>query len=635
MASRMPPIVIRQLTPANKSFTSLAKLSPECILQIFECLQQTSPYSLNNVVLTCSYLYRQARYIQYSFLSVGLGPDDDDLLTESPRNRSIERLRYLVRNDMLAAVRILHVSARAIDQPANLSDARFWEWVSAAIPKMTGLRDLYWTGCHAIPGSILDALSHDLSQRPRLRLHLSISCRITAFADFAPVVSDLLFRLQGSPNLVDIHIDLKYSTTNLQALREDIMARLKTTLLSCPNLRDLSLNIWYSRGAPLNSTYHGIGMTNGEKLPRLESLTLSDYPWGMSYAKAPPDTPVYHFNGYPNNDLHEAEYWAANCDWSHLHSLEFEVKRRLGAADDGPTHVLPCLIAPKLVSLTSVRCQAVEGTCSLLQFFSTLPETVKLQRLALEDMSLALSNDLARHRETITDLTLTPLRGVKLDEVASIAKCFPSLRSLRIRYWRTVDGLLPWSAFEILATKFPNLRDLTINLISLNHQVHDRTAEPLTRATVVRPFDAMFLEGNKLENFTLMCGEFTEHEDLHPHARSSHNWWQWETANRIGFEGERVMSDESSPVRYKVTCMGLSWGWNERLERIVMGKESADLLRAQNEDAKTYFKYRVGKRPDRQSIAPHVFWLALDGPKPYKRDGYRPGQLDSLWRSSY
>ncbi|KAK3986143.1 hypothetical protein QBC44DRAFT_144288 [Cladorrhinum sp. PSN332] len=611
----MDPIhLIPEPSPPEPSRSALTELSHECMVRILECLWDVSPESLFDVALTCSCLYQQVRYIQSSSVSVVLGPDDCNSAAAQHKDNSIKRLEYLVQNDLLAAVRTLHVTAPGLEPPINCWDGSPWKQLSEAFPQMTGLCEMHWNA-HTVPIKVLD----ELSKRPRLRFHLSIQGRIGDPGRSSSDIQGMLEWFKNSSHLVSVNARLLYSNTLM--LGNEIMKPLKTLLISCPNLRHLSLDIGQDKrhwtGPWPDERYHGLGFTNGESFLSLKSLTIYQYPWGIARALLHPFQESYHHDGYPSK-IHETEYWTTQCDWSQLAHLDFDVGTFL--RHDNLSSMFTSLLAPRLRSLTSVRCKG-DIPC-IRRFFSTLPEAVKFESVCLENIPVELVKALARHRDTLTELTLTgTLCGILEQDVANLAFHFPYLRSLNIRLRRTADGSLPWSIIDDLATYFTNLRELTIHFPSFESQFLSDGMDYLTRRRAGRIFNSLFSNWN-IEKVNLFCGDFAGFDaiSLDMHGHSTRRWWEWEQANRTAFAAERVVDGKSPQVRYRVRCTTLSRRWDEILETVSRDEERVERLIAQRATIKKHEEHgRSGENEEElvEDVVPEAFWVALDGPSPY------------------
>ncbi|KAK4225976.1 hypothetical protein QBC38DRAFT_481734 [Podospora fimiseda] len=598
--------------PTEPSCSGLTKLSQECVMRILECLEEISPDSLFDMALTCSYLYQQVRYIQAASVNVSFGPDPSNSGVTQSTNRSIKLLEYLVQRDLLAAVRILHVTDPGTEPSTNDSNRLAWKLLLEAIPKMTGLSDLHWNA------QILHKKTfYEISDNPRIRFHLSIDCRIEEHTEWAHyILKGVSERYQATNNSNLVSLNVKVAYWRSLVLRDLIMKPLKAVILSTQNLRSLSLDITQDkrnwRGFWPDTWYHGLGLTNGETLPRLESLTIKDYPWGLAVPKLRPGFPHYHHDGYPN-DIHEREYWATYCDWSQLKHIEFDVSNFL--RNDEMSSMFPILLAPHLTSLTSVTCEG-ENQC-IINFFGELPPSTKIQKLCLRSIPVGLVNILARHGDTLVDLTLTAtVCGILERDVSKIAQYFPYIANLNIRLGRSPAGSLPWDNINGLAKHFTHLGELTINFQSSEDQTTSRNEDSLTRQKAGMVFDAIF-SNPRIERVNLFCGEFGTYESLEMHGLSTRRWWKWEEANRIGFTAERVV--DSDVVRYRVRCTTLSRSWNERLERAVVDDESLKFWMAKREG----IDKGKGMMSDEEGgeVVPDAFWVALDGPARYNPQG--------------
>lgn len=81
------------------------------------------------------------------------------------------------------------------------------------------------------------------------------------------------------------------------------MQHFKQILLSCPNLRSLALDVHMPRGGCVVDgpceAYCGLGLSQDERPPPLEELSIESYPWGQE--KRGPYT--YNSVGYPEKGV--------------------------------------------------------------------------------------------------------------------------------------------------------------------------------------------------------------------------------------------------------------------------------------------------------------------------------------------
>lgn len=312
-------ITARKPAPADPGRRSLCDLSEELILLIIDHLQDISPGSVVVLASANSFLYSKARYVQHRHVTIGIKP--------SKAANETAYLRYLSSNGLLPAIRTLRY-ADFVNEPEKY---QFPQPLYDPIDRMTGLRDLHWE-VHPIPASLLDKLK----QRTRVRLHAVIRFITASHPQSRALSLGHIDALSGSPNLYSLRVNVNYVTAeeSLETLRP-----LRGLLLSCPNLRKLSLDVYQPRFGcqryDLTAEYCGLGLSGGERLPVLEELDVVEYPWGRDSSRFP-----YGVKGYPGKDEVEEEYWARHCDWSRLRrlaeskgSLAYQIAPQLTALD--------------------------------------------------------------------------------------------------------------------------------------------------------------------------------------------------------------------------------------------------------------------------------------------------------------
>ena len=293
-------------------------------------MRDISPGSVVALASVSSFLYHKARYVQHRHVIINLG--------RSKVENEISFLRYLSSNGFLPAVRTLQFLK--VDATETIT-YQFPTTLSGLIDQMTGLRDIHLGAyCHLVPASVLDYLK----QLTRVRLHVYVRAFCKATAD---VVGRELTLLAGCPNLYSLRVNVKYVTAKQCVVT---IRLLKGLLLSCHNLRKLSLDIYMKRDClswePC-AEYGGLGLSGDERLPPLEELVLLEYPWGRGGRSGFP----WGIKEYPGKkDEVEEDYWASHGDWSRL--------RRLVEPKGSLAH----RIAPQLTALDEV------DLCSGYQF---------------------------------------------------------------------------------------------------------------------------------------------------------------------------------------------------------------------------------------------------------------------------
>ncbi|KAK0615106.1 hypothetical protein B0T17DRAFT_377567 [Bombardia bombarda] len=176
------------------------------------------------------------------------------------------------------------------------------------IAGMTGLLGMHWKG-KRLPDQALRALEQSC---PQARLHVHTVGNHQGRA--------ILPALTGDLNLFSISFEAKFLLGGGVCYQWNFQ-NLKRVLLTCVNLRRLSLNVrGFHEGVkchiPLED-YIPLGLINGERPPPLEELEILDYPFGSEW-----DGKYYRIAtiGYPLRG-NEEDYWAETFDWSQLRRL--------------------------------------------------------------------------------------------------------------------------------------------------------------------------------------------------------------------------------------------------------------------------------------------------------------------------
>ncbi|KAI0842787.1 hypothetical protein F5Y06DRAFT_256088 [Hypoxylon sp. FL0890] len=401
---------------------SLTCLGDDIVAIIADLLQHTSPSSISSLALVCSNYYRIARYAQHRHLVLD-------------NTRDTQKLENVMKSGTPGAIRHLEVRGNA----SNGVISRLCK----VIPKMTGLKDVTWSAT-GIPGEVLQLLR----KRPSIRLHT------VAYHDHGPYGSGILEGLQANNNLVSISVDFNYhSAEECQRWTRP----LKKVLLSCPNLRNLTLDSSRRRngcGCVLYSSpseYCGFGFSTEERLPALEELHVREYTFGVPALESP--YPNFHLpwsQGYPLK-VDERDYWADNFDWSRLTCLttcdtRFALK-----------------IMPYLTSLKEFAC--INNWGPMKTFYEQVPsslESINVPHIA----TIGLQN-LLRHRRTLKKLTIHQEgytstwreRAIDAKTLITIRDNCPHIEELSLNISR--DGEWPYEMLDILAG-FGSLRVLKI-----------------------------------------------------------------------------------------------------------------------------------------------------------------------------
>ena len=245
---------------------------------------------------------------------------------------------------------------------------------------------------------------------------------------------------------------------------------LKEVLLTCPNLRLLTLDIGQPRTgcvvyAP-PSEYCGCGFVNGQRPPALERLNLREYPFAWPY-----------MHGYPGNG-NEQNYWAEVFDWSRLKFLQVRDAS------------LAILLMPKMKVLEEVVFESgfwdVE---KVQQFYNEVPVTLKA--ITVDNIKSISTEGIVRHGAALRSLQVHQNEGYRknwsecvIDDESLIRirnEC-PLIEDLRLDVARS--GEWPKKTLSIFAS-FPRLRSLTI-WFELGMQVDRGVVEPRVTFSAVQ-----------------------------------------------------------------------------------------------------------------------------------------------------
>ncbi|KAK3322913.1 hypothetical protein B0H66DRAFT_216963 [Apodospora peruviana] len=627
-------ITARAPKPLYPERPSLTSLPADVISHIINLLQDVCPKSVITLASVCSYLYPQARYVQHRTLSIRFTQPTTDSVVAS--HKILNWLDYLVENGLPAAIRTLEVKGGSFTTPSatiykqhNAAWARILSRLDAIIPLMTGLHDIKW---EAQRGHAMTALPQPifkiLAERPRVRLHLTVAAvsghrfaEIDYRARAEPAIATLA-ALACSPNLVSLSVNNRYRSSG--AVFVEMSARIKDLLLTCPNLRNLSLDfasqdvVFYGLNPhqgdqPLD--YIGFGLHSGEQpLRPLEELGFAAYPFGHDNHGLPPIWGHHsHTQGYPAElaGIEEQDYWVLFFDWSALRRLH--VKREMDV------RFLPKL-APLLYALREVRfesCSSLDAAACIYKFLSDLPPC-ELEEIAVPSLTMRIGGiaSVVRHGRHLRRLEVLreekwyrppfslggpselfpPWRANNLTELRDGLPCLEELVIMMDEPYR--EELLP-----ILAG-FSRLRRLEIwfelGLVNFHARQKYTTVVSMTAASAVEMFRQMRDRGSHVRHLHVHCGGPPPQS---PNPFAEH----WARENWTSFVCETYPNG-----RIRLTCPRLSHADNLKLERIVNGQEEY---------------YADMAAPEKDSLQ---FRVALNGPVPAEEWGDFSGQRYEL-----
>ncbi|KAM0544827.1 hypothetical protein ACHAPJ_011658 [Fusarium lateritium] len=544
-------IGMRSIQPADPTRVSLAALSDDLILYILDMVHDASPKTIPKCVSVCSSLYRHARYVQHRQLSI-----------DFDRQESIQHLELASRERLLPAVRKLKVHG-TVNPPSALDDM---------IQKMTGLRHVEWNAA-TITKPILQTLQ---------------SCPDTTLDVFiANHTKQLLSDLSGSTALVSVDIDITYATA------EDctqVTQPLRRVLLSCPNLRRLSLNLTRSvRGCvPIEppAEYVGIGFAADERPAPLEELSIISYPWGFKARY--PNSHGVNCVGYPGEGL-EMDYWVNNFDWSRLTHLE----------DAEVT--LAHKAVRELTALKHIRFTWSQGPEDR-DFFDSVPSA--LESIYVPRFGSIGVNNLAQHAVSLRKLYLHQQQHhmdqwregtISNDNLALICERFPQLQELGIDVKRDGNDW-PYNMLDILAT-FPQLEKLEL-WFELGNAREIRPRPYLTMASASELFRYLVKRSSPLKNLHLHSGSSLPPEMSGWVTEESF----WPSENSTSFVCQYAeRDDDAARGLFDVICPKLSDRLNHRAQRMMRGQEKL----------KISTEYGINFRVALQGPIPLTEWMDL------------------------
>ncbi|KAK5660459.1 hypothetical protein OQA88_13005 [Cercophora sp. LCS_1] len=201
-----------------------------------------------------------------------------------------------------------------------------------------------------------DLIFKGLEERPNIRLHLKAWRGIKADSPISHLQA-LLGHLKGNANLHALDIRIVFLAPQSPT---PVMHPLKSVLTSCPNIRNLMLDIEVIPSYSAERENCGLGLVVGERLPPLESLRVRNYAWRNPAPFDPEAVP-------------EAEYWANDFDWTRLRNLH------LGSRPEAQLWPL----AARLISLKCLQLELGFHLDEVIQFLRSLPPTAQLEDATL------------------------------------------------------------------------------------------------------------------------------------------------------------------------------------------------------------------------------------------------------------
>lgn len=517
---QLSSVRLRPAQPADSTRPSLAALSNDLLAYILELVQDTSPKSLPNCMLVCSSLYHHARHAQYRELSINVDSND-----------SVKRLESASKDNLLSAVRTLHVYGKG-DLPSHLD---------TMIKEMTGLRKVEWAAA-----TITKSIVQILQSSP----HTALEVLITGST------RDLLSQLSESTSVVSVSVDVRYYEAEECT---KITHPLKQVLLSCPNLRKLSLNLAIPQGGCVwhepPPEYVGIGFSAGERPPPLQHLCIPEYPWGYKER----DTDIFNFNcvGYPEEG-YETDYWAETFDWSRLTHL-----------DNASFHFANKLMR-KLIALKHVRFSFIPGSKGSL-FFNAVPSA--LESICVPTLNTIGLGSLEQHAASLHKLYLhqEPLGTdrwreaiISMEDLILVCQTCPQLREIGLDLARDGNDW-PYTKLDILAT-LSNIQRLEF-WFELGNTPESPPRPDLTMTSASELFGYLAKRSSTLRSLYLHSGSPERPGGL----VAEKSYWKSENAISLVCQHAERDDDAARGVSY-ITCPKLSDELNHKANRIIRGQ---------------------------------------------------------------
>ncbi|KAJ9666605.1 hypothetical protein H2201_003264 [Coniosporium apollinis] len=242
--------------------------------------------------------------------------------------------------------------------------------------------------------------------------------------------------------------------------------QLYDTLVSCPNVRSLSLSIRQG-GCVIGNDLFAFNWKEGDVFPPLQNLTLSGYDW----------------DAQGRNGRSNVQSWKKAMDWSQLKRLDIDLPpRSFLEAFGGQLHGLESFtLRPKWsfwgdeVTLCGFDNATNQLRKNYTSFITTLPS---LRELSISGMGelLNMTPILSQHGASLERLSIHEFERdcnyatgnatwtrpfLSIPDIEEIKRSAPYLQSLTLDIYRSANRW-PTATLKALST-FPNLTDLTIN----------------------------------------------------------------------------------------------------------------------------------------------------------------------------
>ena len=347
---------------------------------------------------------------------------------------------------------------------------------------LTNLETVHWTANRAIPPSILRSLEVN---SPTCSVHYTLGFQYSADRrsrgpDTDSVLnSTILYALKA-----EIHYGGEANWSDLSLIFD--------ILTSCPNLRELELNIQHY-GCVVSRAVYAFDFSSNPsvKFPPLEVLKLDgyrldeesdggfdwyfkdylkpDFNWTAWYEEEIdlPPLPVRNVSDGRNN----LDCWLQAMDWSHLHTLELSPS---------------VLTLKKLEDAVLPRLKRVAFSGTGDEFDNAIQEFLKQTVQPLESISLwglqpsdtLVEAIVGRHADKLANLTLGSQSGilpVSKGQLEILIKQCTKLRIANVNLPRPKTRDVRWDLDTLLSlTSLPDLEHLILRFPSPDHKMYKR-----------------------------------------------------------------------------------------------------------------------------------------------------------------
>lgn len=426
-----PPLALDPVRP------SLSKLPRELLVLITELLEATSPRSIISLGLVNSTFYCLAKASEHRYLLFNVTAEEYASI--------MRRCTRAEATGLLSAVRELTVADRSkILQEHAVSHHKSLKTILRLLPLMAGLKQVNYCG-NCVPNEMPSALK----AFPQLALHAQVTV-LGRQQSTSILPQDDLVILCGNLNLRSLDIKFTYFQPDhcLYA-----MGQLKCLLLSCQHLRRLTLDVApaSSAGGP-SQQYCGLGFRDGDRLPALEELILTEYPFGHEPRN---DGPALDFSsqGYPTKGS-EVDFWADNFEWSRLRRLET------------PNEEFALKLMPKLTALEDFTYRDLWLSGRVASFHLLVPAA--LESISVPTLKSITVEGILRHSKSLRQLHIHHSETYQpdwTDNAMDLASLQHIQQECRLISDLSLDvarfGTWPYAVFDTLGS-FPNLKRLRL-----------------------------------------------------------------------------------------------------------------------------------------------------------------------------